>query len=394
MINRAGILGELEKFFDSLYADKKAEENYYSFMSKKHGVNRGKFNGYVFGMLDRDRMSDEELFWFASYNQTKIRAEEYYSAEEIKKYSRSKVKKTKPIFPVIFYNVLQISDDQFVTTINTKYLYELYNNGALAYNLKTQRAPKVFVKDGIEKYAISINRFSVSEIRNLLGNGLFISNDLTFNVGDRDDNDFYYDPNDGRFVLRSGMFDILDGFHRTRAIIQVMNEEPDFSKEFVLNIMAFPEQKAKRFVAQQDKRNKIKSSFAKSIDDTRFDSVVAKKINEESNQLRGQIKAIGKRSLDFGKTAGAIGFFYKMKSMQDATNVKKEIISGMDAIFGDDYISVDDTEMRKLLAYIRFNKDNCSKKGYENFKSYLNENEEEMKTLNTIRRAAKTLAEK
>jgi len=397
MINRKEAIEKLSTFFNSLYSDKVSEEKLYSAMSKR-GMNRGRFNGYVFNMIPLDNFSDEELYWFASYKQSGIDVEEYFSEEEQKKYSKSKVRIEKKLYPVIFENVIPVSDDQFVTIISTQKLYELYNNSVLAYNIRTQRAPKIYYKDGKEVYKININRYSVNEIRDLMERGLYIYNDLSFNVGSREENNFYYDEQKAQFVLKDGIIDILDGFHRTMAIIQVMNSDPEFEQSFVLNIMNFTEEKARRFVAQQDKRNKINMSFAKSLDDTKYDSIIVKRLNENSNcVLFGQIKAVGKRQLDFGKTAGAIKFLFAPKTMKDANEITRQIENGTNVLLSDGLpASFSDYDMKILLSYVKAVGDMQETKeyreGYEKLKVYLVKHKEETKSINTIRRAARSIA--
>lgn len=396
MIGKEEILKKLDSFFDSVYSNKELEESYYSVMSKKRSMNRGRFNGYVFHMIDINKMTDEEIYWFASYEKTGIDVKEYFSPEEQKRYSKSKVVIKKPQFPIVFDNVLPVSDDQFVTTINTQVLYELYNNSILAYNIRTQRAPKICYKDGREAYKININRWSVKEIKELIERGLYIYNDLSFNVGGREENDFYYDEQNAKFVLRSGMFDILDGFHRTMAIIQVMNEDPEINLNFVLNIMNFSEEKARRFVAQQDKRNKINPSFSRSLDDTKYDSILTKRLNENSNSiLFGQIKTVGKRQIDFGKTANAVKAFYNPKSMKEVNIAEKEITEGFASVFGDGFSdTIGDQEVKVAMAYTRYASGKYTRKGYEKLKTYISAHPGEGRHLSTIKRAARTMAGK
>ena len=394
MIRRSEALEKLGVFFDSLYTDKRMEEEYYAYMSNRN-MNRGKFNAYAFHMEDINKMTDEELFWFASYPKTDIELADYFSKAECDRYSKSKVAKEKSIYPAVFQNVLPISDDQFVTTINTQKIFELYNRNVLAYNVKTQRAPKVYYKDGKEAYKISINRYSVREIKDLIERGLFISNDLTFNAGGREENDYYYDEQNARFVLKNGLLDILDGFHRIMAIMQVMMEDPDFEKNFVLNIMLFEEEKAKRFVAQQDKRNKIASSFSKSMDDTRYESLVTKKLNEDTNSLLfGEIKAVGKRNVDFGKTAEAVKFFFAPKSTKEAMLAAKTISLGLTSIYDSDLPDeFCDNDLRAVIAYVKHCKEPYTKKAFNKMKSYIDLKHDNPGALRVLNRAAKAVAE-
>ena len=397
MIKHAELLSELSSYFDSIFSDRQKQDLYYDHLHKK-GMNRGRFNSFVLKMVSLTSMTEEESYWFASFPGTKIEPKDYFSASEIKKYSVSKVKKEESIYPIVFENVLRVSVDQYVTTISTKQLYKMYTNNMLVYNTSTQRSPKIYYQNGKEMYKINVNLHSVKEIRSLIERGLFIPNELILNIRDDDPETKYtYREGELQFILKSGTFDILDGFHRIMAIIQVMITNPEFDEKFILSITNFSEEKARRHVAQQDKRNKINSSYSKSLDSTRFETLVANRLNESTDSiLYGEIRSVGKRNLDYGKTIDAIKSTFNPKNMSDVVSCTYEIKTGLQKIFSKGAIEkINDKLLRLALSYISIvGQENCSEKEFQKIiESFENKSPTELR-LESIKTAIKKLIRK
>ena len=395
MIRRQELQRKLQSYFDSAYSNKKLLDEYYAVL-EQHGMNRGRFNAFVLKMKPLSEMTEEELFWFSGYEKLEIDRTGFFSKEEIRAYSKSKAKKGGQKYPIIFSNVIQIAPDQYVTTISTKTLHTLYNNDILIYNINTQRQPKVTYKEGKETYKISVNRKSIAEIKDLIERGLFISNDLSFNIRDDEKTKYSYDPYSAELKLRSGNLDILDGFHRLIAIIQVMNENPEFEKVFILNIMRFPEEKAKRFVAQQDKRNKIGIAYSKSLDDTKYETLVVNRVNESADSiLFGQIKAIGKRKLDYGKAVECVKVVFNPRSIKEVADVAAKIEAGLRILANSDVVSegFDDNSLRIALAYIYYAVGGVKEKTYSKVVAALLKDETVYRSSNAIKRAVRNYLE-
>lgn len=394
MIRRQELQDKLQVYFDSIYSDKKLSAKFYTFMAER-GMNLGRFNAFALRMKPMSEMSDEELFWFSSYEKLEVDLEEFFSKEEIKNYSKKRIRKDVKKYPVVFENVIQIAPDQYVATISTKDLYVLYNNDILIYNINTQRQPKVEYKEGKETYKISINRKSIAEIKDLIERGLFISNDLSFNIRNDEETKFSYDPYKAELKIKSGHLDILDGFHRLIAIIQVMNENPDFEKTFVLNIMRFEEEKARRFVAQQDKRNKIGIAYSKSLDDTKYETLVVNRVNESSDSvLFGQIKAIGKRKLDYGKAIEGVKIIFHPQSVKDVSDVAKQIEDGLRVLTKEVEDGFDDLTLRVALAYIYFAKENVNGGTYGRLVNEIKEYPRAHKNAWSVKKSVKEILER
>lgn len=278
MIERQEVINELKKYFDKIYFDSEAQTEYSRLVYDKYNIMPGIVSSYIIDNSKLDDVTDEDIYRLTSCAKLAIDLSEYFSPQEIKKYSHKP--KTESVYPIILENVLPVDVDQYVTTISTRKLFELYDKQIISYNPATQRGPKISSKNGEIKSSPYLNMSSVRSIENLLLRDQFITNDISLNVREEDWDNVLYDPYNMQFEIKAGGVDIIDGYHRYQAVIRVMAENPDFEKYFILNIMKFKEDKAQRFIAQQNKRNKINSAYARALDNTRLDTLVIRSINQ------------------------------------------------------------------------------------------------------------------
>ena len=250
---------------------------------------------YVAGITPLTEMPINELFWLANtinnYNEIESKNDKYdlqhsFSTKEIAMYNNQKfVRKENNIYPIEFSNILQVSDDQWVGVISVDKLYDLYNNQVIRYNTNTQR--NMVMRNG--EYKINIKKKSVDEIRELMERKLFIPNALSLNIN-LDDPDVDYIIEQGKIILLAGQVDIIDGYHRFRAIILEKIENPAFEYSMIVNLMNFNEEKANNYIAQEDKRNKIDKQYVKSLDSSNPVNIIVKRLNEDSDSyLYGQV---------------------------------------------------------------------------------------------------------
>lgn len=335
MISRPKLEKELNAYLDSIHFDKAKQEKCKAQLSK-HGLFEGQISGILKGMDDLTMLSDEELFWVAELN-PKTEIEKYFSPSEIESYSKSKFRvSSSEIYPVTFHNFQWVADDQWVGTVTIDFLYKLYNSSIIAYNLNTQRNPKIISQNGKEIYKISVNNNSVKQIYNLFQRGLFVPNDITFNYtpSTTQDNFEWVEQEDGLvdLVLKKGTLDIIDGFHRYKAAIMYKQQHPEWNFTFILNVMNFDEDKAKRYIAQQNKKNKINASYARSLDNTRYENIAITKLNEDpSSYYYGQVKALGKFKIDSGVAISCVGSLFAPSDNPSAIKLEKRICKVLNA---------------------------------------------------------------
>lgn len=227
------------------------------------------------------------------YKETSINMsnpEIYFTDIEIKELEKVKIENTVISYPLTFKDVKKINDQHFALFIDIKELVNLYNNNMIIYNFDTQRNKKVRKYGNKIIESVNLNKNSVREIGELMSKNEYFPNFITINLLQDGEDEFYYNEKDKTFVINNGELNILDGFHRLTAMSNVLEENPNLNLMFGLYITNFDVDKARRYIIQEDKKNKINSNYIKSIDNDNLVNKVVTKINESSNSdLRGKI---------------------------------------------------------------------------------------------------------
>lgn len=309
-------------------------------MTQDHGVMKGKTLQLIGNKEHLKAASVEELLWLCDAISLaldgSVSFKEFFTPNEVGMYRNSKTKREdESAYPVVFKNVLQINNDQWVTTINIDELYDLYKKQLINYNKNTQRPTRRREVNGLVEYKISVNKRSIREITQLMRDHLFIPNALTFNINiDNVENSFTY--SNGRLELLSGVFDIIDGFHRYKSLIDCKIENPAFNYNMVLNIMNFTEEKAGTYIAQEDKRNKISKSVVKTMDANNPVNFIIQRLNDDGGSyLRGEIGRTGNYSVNSAWLFEAISKCYKVEDNRDGIALVRYLREAFNAVIED-----------------------------------------------------------
>ena len=310
-------------------------------------------------------VSDKEIYWVIDgLNETlskngelnlvkDFKIKDIFTDKEIQKYSKSKFENvTETIYPISF-KVLKISDDQWLSTISSKKLFELYKNQIINYNKNTQRPLKEVTKHGVKTYKINKNKQSVNAIKEDLKKGLFIPNCLTFNINmDNPSNEYYVDEENRELVLENGQFDLIDGFHRYSAITELLLENPDIEFNFGIWIMNFDENKSCRFIAQEDKRNKINKTYTKSLDalnGDNFSSRIIQVLNENNNSpFKGKLTRYNDSNINYDDVVITINDNFKCNTRMEANRLSENIIKSFE-ILEDDNIDITNLNSNEII---------------------------------------------
>lgn len=328
MLKSISLLGDIKKKISIVYSSNKNKRAFEKYLAAKYDFLSVNYMQYVLGVRKFSDMKDEELFWIVdslnSFKEfEKIPVEKYFSDLEIRKFSSSKyIYKTKEKYPIVIENILQVADDQWISVVDVNFLKDLYDKQLIIYNPNTQRELKKHIRQGGIYYTININNKSVNEIKGLLKSGQFIPNDLSFNLS-LDNPKVNYDIRKNEFVILGGQLDIIDGFHRFKAAMELKGEDKDFNYNFIMKIMNYTEVKANTYIAQEDKRNKISSQYSKALDNTNQTSVIVDKLNTESDSLlKGLIGKEGLSPVNRTYVFNAIDCIYDTGKMTRAELLK------------------------------------------------------------------------
>jgi len=269
----------------------------------------------------------------------------YFTDIEMQEYDAYKATniKDKIDFPLVFEPVIRIADDQFITKIDIKRMNKMFDSGIVGYSLEMQRNPKIKIVDGKAKKYINLNNNAVNSIEKKMEENKFIPNTLTINlVSDGTDN-YEYDENNLRLIIKSGKIFNTDGYHRNSAIFKVLRKNPNKDFTMELRITNFDVEKANQFIVQEDIRNPIDKGYIKSIDSDRPENIIIKKLNESNeSELRNKITTDRKliknnEALVLSSTlidAIAYNFKSKLETKKDAFDIAKWLTIGFNEIMG------------------------------------------------------------
>ena len=261
----------------------------------------------------------------------------YFVEREIKDYSKKKFKVKKIKFPLRF-KMIQVEEDQWVGAINLAELMKLRRAQIINYNVDTQRPMTQIVRNGEVLYHISKNDTSIAEIKESYEDGTYIPTPYTLNIPFDTEYDFYYDSQNCELVIKSlKHFDILDGYHRYLAGCAACDLNKDFDYSMELRIVNFAEDKAKHFIHQEDKKNKIRKVDSDSFDMNKAANRVATRVNESSAcNLKGLIN-LNKGVINYGDFANLVHYFYfkktnKTEARKLIMTVSKELIENLNML--------------------------------------------------------------
>lgn len=334
MIKRDELISKLTAYFTKIYFDTEAI-NELGVSTSKYGIDVAELREYI---GDREKLTnadDEVLFWIADCCPTKAEIDIYFSPQEIKHYSNSKLDLIRRPRKIEFKNVLPVAIDQYVTVVSMSQLMEMYNEQIIVYNTLTQRAPRISKnRNGETTYRIYVNESAVRSIQSLIEGKQFIPNDISLNVREEDFDNAHYDEETGTLTIDGITLDILDGYHRYQGILRAKRNNPDLNTNFILNIMMFDKQKAQRYIAQQDKKNKIKSGYAKALDDTRFETKVINILNDDKEfVLYKKFDNLGKEgTIDSGWAIDSLTKNFTARNPWDIPRIAKYLKNSINSL--------------------------------------------------------------
>jgi hypothetical protein len=142
-------------------------------------------------------------------------------------------------------------------------------------------------------------------------------------------------------------------------MLYALQENPELNGCFEVRITYFDTDKAKAFIVQEDKKNKINAHYIKSLDTNKLSNLIVKKLNENSNSyLRGKITTDkiyikkGKALIMFDVLSDAIEFTFKPMQNADIIQQGKFILNGLNYILEEHEGYLDETNELIWSAFI------------------------------------------
>jgi hypothetical protein len=219
----------------------------------KHGVMRGKVQRIINGTVGLDKLDNEVfcLLTIAVHHVTQlmiINPYGFFSKEEIEKAkSRIKSKDVEVVeYPIVFKNVMQSNDNDYVLLENVKTLIKLYNANLLNYNYEVTKNYK-FEKNVVGKMVktIDINMREVKTIaKDIMANKAIVG-PIVVNIL-RDSSNIAYSPQHRTLTVSNGKIDIINGIHYLNALAYVVERQNDFNMKVELEIKNYNLNEIKR----------------------------------------------------------------------------------------------------------------------------------------------------
>lgn len=362
MINKKGLYQEINEYLQKYCTQKDNINKIQVDLIQAHHYPRGKSAEILMGIKPLREVSEEELYWIAvalndinRNTNTCLQAidlEQYFTNKEKTSYKNSQwIEESNEIYPVVFNNLIRVSVDQWVGVLDIDTICDLYNAQIINYNKNTQRNLIRRERNGSVSYHINLKQKSVKEIQSAMHKKTFIPNDLSFNLN-LDNEELEYEVTDNSIVITKGQVDIIDGYHRFRAMIKEKEVNPEFNYTTIVNFMNFDEMKANSYIAQQDKRNKIDKQFVKSLDANNPVYLTVARLNEDATSyLYGYIG----RGLHIENAYlfELISELFKITDRKEAILVAKHIKNVVNSLVDDEAIEVEKITPASLALIIR-----------------------------------------
>lgn len=251
--------------------------------------------------------------------------------DKMKNYTIDLTKKDK--FPIVIENVIKFCDDFYSGVTTPQMIDELYSINAITYDPETQRQLIKKESQGKIIERIDLKAASSREIKENIKTGNQFPSHLTLNLVQNGDDEFDYNEKTRTLTIYSGIINIVNGFHRSNGIINAVRENPDVEYPVGINITNYEIDKAKAYMAQEYKANKMDEKFMKSIDTDNPNNAIVKKINENSNSYLKKKITIdqlmikqNKSLVDFNVLMDSIEILFNAKETKDVIKYSKHII--------------------------------------------------------------------
>jgi hypothetical protein len=267
-----------------------------------YGINAGKTIGIYNKTIPLVTLSNAEIYIFTKSlfeitDYTSIDISKWFTDEEIKTYNQYKAPKSYKNNVIILNNVDQTADNRYFCTKATyKEMSDIFGQGLITYNLRTQREAKV-ITFGDKFISIpDIREKPVLEMTDLMLKGKFTPNTITLNIR-KPSGKYDYDPKTRTLMIecdhKESFCDIIDGGHRGQAFIRVIEQDPNNQGYTYISILNYTEEEAQEYIEQEDHRTPINKTHIAAFKNADEYVTLTKDINkygsERNNELFNRI---------------------------------------------------------------------------------------------------------
>lgn len=232
--------------------------------------------------------SNFEVFAFL-YFIKRDRLSLYFTENEIEVLSKEKTEEKTITFPLVFKDIIQISEDQWIGRTSFQELMAMKDARLINYDENEQRTFRHIKSGNTEILRVYINKKSVQEIKESFKNGRYIPDDITLNIPQG--SEFSFSNNTLKiYSLVNDKFNIIDGYHRWLGMAEIYNFDKEFDYPMEIRFVNYSTEKANQFIYQKDQKTQMKKTDSASYNQYNVANRVVKRLNEDPmSNLQGMI---------------------------------------------------------------------------------------------------------
>lgn len=336
--------------------DKKLQENIMAFTKNK--IPFGKLEE----LLDNDveleiYFKPVELYWIMKAYYTFAGAEylkvtKYFTDLQIKDFENYYIDEATISDTIIINNVKKVKGGIYhCYEFPFEQIKSSYESGIIGYDFRMQREGTLKERYGEVITRATVVKKNVLDIKKSMKNNTFTPNTITWNVLDNEADSIEYDENTETLSLtrsKETVINIIDGYHRTLAISQLLDEGYEVEKDYMfLTILNYTVEEAQRYIRQEQQGTKLSESQQK-VYKNDINVSVAKNINitgtEFENSLKNKIADIeakvhkyNKQLITMSSLSDTIETYYSelLKKPKDVKKVSNWIVEFFNEIIGE-----------------------------------------------------------
>lgn len=285
---------------------------------------------------------------FEVTNLPKAFPKHYFTDSEIKtskQFTGDMIRKERIELPLTLHDVSEIGNGMYFTKMNTIAVSDWMNSLLLNYNFDTQREPTIEMFQGQIIFEPTVYPQNIKEMTELMRSREFIpANAIIINAGLRTseskNGEYIFNKENGTLTITDGSkLDVIDGYHRCRAIQNVMSIDKTINIEFPVIFINFSVKKCQKLLEQMSKATPLSKTRIDEFKDDDFVNDIVQQLKEES-ELKGKIITSGVRTYDkrylvaHDIIADGIRDTFKLENKADALDVSDYLCSFFDYLIG------------------------------------------------------------
>jgi hypothetical protein len=338
------VIDSLIAVFEELRKNKDHQKEIDEQLSMLYKIPRGTINELLIDMSKLEQLSQDELIVLCVVSHKVTKDERanpfnYYSQRAVSKALKYRGEQEEVLsLPFSFndYYVIQTTESDYLTAMKYKSIGKIWDNQILEYNMSLQRKPKEKInKKGLLTKTPKVILKSVNEITDLMERRKFRSNTITFCIIRDGSEEVIYD--EGELTVISGKIFIIDGYHRLKGMLNILESDPDNNDSMDVAIKYLTFDEAEEYLGQINKMSKFDKSFVNYLMNDKLEVKIIKEVESKSALLHRVAKeaSVPKKSLyvtSFNVLSRGVKDIFDPKDGKDRIDIAEVLINFFDYV--------------------------------------------------------------